>query len=72
MKIKLTRNTIVKGEARTEGEVIEDVPEAEAFLLVGMKKAVWVQEEKPVETADLKTDEIETADTAKSPRRKKG
>ena len=71
MKIKLTRNTVVKGKPRSEGEIIDEVPEAEAHLLVGMKKAVWVDEPK-VETTDLKTDEIETRDEPKAPRKKKG
>lgn len=69
MKIILLRNTVVKGEPRTEGEVIDEVPEAEAYLLVGMKKAAWV-DAPAVETADLKTDEIETAETPKKPRKK--
>lgn len=59
MKIQLTRNTVVSGQPRAEGDVI-DVNDQEGKFLIAIKKAVKFVGEETVESAPVP--EIETAD----------
>ncbi len=62
MKIQLTRNTVVNGQPRAEGEVVE-VSDQDGKFLIAIKKAVKFVEpakEEGVETTPLP--DVETAD----------
>jgi len=82
MKIQLTRNTVVNGQPRAEGEVVE-VSDQDGKFLIAIKKAVkFVEpeidphpalslkgEEEQVEIADVKP-VLETADRKPRGKRK--
>lgn len=57
MKIQLTRNTVVNGQPRAEGEVVE-VSDQEGKFLIAIKKAVAYVEP---EIAPAKEEDAETA-----------
>lgn len=75
MKVRIVRNTVAQGQPVEVGQILE-LPEADARLLIAAGKAVaeesvTISDQPEIETADLKTDAVESADI-KSPRKKKG